>query len=1224
MMSRNSNNSTHPTTTVGPIQSDEQNSNNKSAALHLLPASAGSVSHLPPLAIPTMTTTSLFAASRSYSTEPVMEVGVGQLSSPPSSLPEQNKYQHNADDDDDDVDGGSGTKWQQQPGSLSDDIGHGSSVVPFLGGGNRDQKQSPIATLDNDGSWSANIYENVVNGSLKQQLSFGGYGKLRKCEENIYENICEDCGRLYSAEKCSFCAVEDEEDVERTKKVNKYSAKFQEFLGNFRIRPVRFGGSAGVGSTFQSKRKLCKSDIVHNVDGFEHVFRTNKSFDLGAICRMRDDVRSQRSVDRVLHKSDDQLTLAGVVKHITQSSASTLAVATAAATATEIPPATEEKATPSLKVRRSVSENLIDFSESRKSETIYENLSPSSAASAVVDRKRLVRGLVGGGASGDVIPVKEWMMSLLVQTEDYDAGEVTYHVKSIPSVTFNDISADCGNGWKFRGKSYCASDLSYKVEEIRQNVINNQKREKVEEDQTETLDPVVISFCNSEFENSKEDERSDGTLTPGSAGEGDKSEFVSGLLNIFEAVLNREKEGPRQNSVAATNGHANDVIRPYRAQVNELDSDSNTRLSHNKQHRSSKLSRKHILMQKYLLDVSLCRVVITYERRLKAFLLVATVGEVVRKQKLLLNKRKTYLNIMTNEFHNSASALQESVEIDSYFQFLENNKAMINLVALKRRRRRRGEFISPELQSNSSNEISCSSSTSGVHSDCGTSLDENIYQQIWTCKTEGTEPVYESPQENIYESIRLEPARDENEWEVVDDFAFSKSNRRTLGQKPPPVPNRNIRHPLDRYKNVCIMYSPAEPKINRIVYNYRRDYIFDYRKCDESVDSSVSSFVDDDEELEFCESCAESEDYEEDGSSINSTSRGNPRKNSCYSIPDCVQYWKFMLLNVNYNDDEEDVIMTEKTLTVIAENIEKVAPSTEHQQSSPKIIHHPPSSPGTGLLPHSPTFSGPTAKNRPQLPVTDSCVGTYTSKSAENLPDVVVHQEKEKSPNPKRERLRDKMKAVLNPSRNSDDGLVFGVELDQVERDDKLQVPRFVVECVEILKQQEYMETSGLYRASGNKNSIENIKKKLNERRSPKKYDFLKKQDVHSLTGSLKLFFRELKFPLIPKDVYESCVQKTKDQSETIEQIKLSIEKMELINRNTLRYLIRHLKCVHQHSDVNMMNSSNLAIVWGACLFASTLGLMESYENNDLGKINTLVKQLIDHYDKIFYGDKTD
>ncbi|XP_062536884.1 uncharacterized protein LOC134205564 isoform X2 [Armigeres subalbatus] len=1256
MMSRNSNNSNHPTI-VGAIQSNKQNSHNKSAALHVLSAaSASSVSQ--PRFTAAATTTSLFAASQSGTNKPAMQEGVGQLSSPPSSLallPKRNKYSA----DEAGSDGGDKWRRRQQPGSLSDGIGHGSSAVPLLGGGDRDLNHSPTAKALNQGWWSANIYENVVNESAEyqqQQLGFGGggYGKLRKCEENIYENICEDCGRLYSAEKCAFCAVEDEEDAERVKKVsNKYSAKFQEFFGNFRIRPVRFGGAASVtGSvSIQGKRKLCKSDIVHNVNGFEDVFRTNKSFDLGEICRMRDDVRSQVSVDegttnphtpdRALHKSDEQLTL--------EIARSTTSVSTAPVADTP-EAATERKATvprsAPLIVRRSVSENLIDFSESRKSETVYENLIPPALRSTI-DRRRLVHGLVtpnddyDGARSFDTFPVNNWMMSLLAEAEDYNDDTVAYHVKSIPSATFNDIGANYyGNVEEYAGNSDCNSrDIIYSVEEFRQNVINNKKRRTAEDEEYEKFDPVVISYCDADFESyiegNKDDDRSDGTLTPCSSAPGDKSEFVAGLLNIFDAALNREKEDPRQNNAVDTNGHANDVIKPYRAQVNEPDSDCGSRLSHSKQLERSKPSGKHILVQKHLLAVSLCRVVITFERRLKAFLFVVTLGEAVRTRKLVLNRRRTYLSIMTNEVHNSTSALRESVEIDKYFQFLDNNRDMVNLMAINRRRRRRGEPIHPELQSNSSNEISCSSSTSGVLSDCGTSLDENIYQQIWTCKTEGTEPVYESPQENIYESIRIEPARDEHEWEVVDDFAFSKSSRRTLCQQPPPVPNRNIRHPLDRYRNVCILHSPAEPNINRIVYNYRRDYIFDYRKGD-SESSSASSCIDDDEELDCCESCAESDDYEENdaikeqehnsGSRRISQSRGIPEKLSCYSIPDCVQYWKFMLLNVDYNDDEEDVIMTEKTLAVIGENIDKTVFPNIPQQTSQITNQKQPQSP-SAVPSQRHIFSGSTAVNKTQIPVSDSCAGKYT-KSVENLTDASVPQEKEKSPVLKQERMRDKLmkNLQLSSSRSAEDGPVFGVELSQVRQDNVHHVPRFVVECVEILKQPENIETSGLYRASGNKNSIESIKKKMNEKRS-KKYEFLKKQDVHSLTGSLKLFFRELKSPLIPKDVYESCVQHTKDEVrtevKTIEQIRSSIGKMETVNRKTLSYLIGHLQCVHQHSNVNMMNSSNLAIVWGACLFASTLGLMESYENNDLGKINTLVKQLIDHYDQIFY-DKTE
>lgn len=42
-------------------------------------------------------------------------------------------------------------------------------------------------------------------------------------------------------------------------------------------------------------------------------------------------------------------------------------------------------------------------------------------------------------------------------------------------------------------------------------------------------------------------------------------------------------------------------------------------------------------------------------------------------------------------------------------------------------------------------------------------------------------------------------------------------------------------------------------------------------------------------------------------------------------------------------------------------------------------------------------------------------------------------------------------------------------------------IPRFVVECIEIIQTDENIRTHGLYRASGNKNSIENIIKKVSD-----------------------------------------------------------------------------------------------------------------------------------------------
>lgn len=55
---------------------------------------------------------------------------------------------------------------------------------------------------------------------------------------------------------------------------------------------------------------------------------------------------------------------------------------------------------------------------------------------------------------------------------------------------------------------------------------------------------------------------------------------------------------------------------------------------------------------------------------------------------------------------------------------------------------------------------------------------------------------------------------------------------------------------------------------------------------------------------------------------------------------------------------------------------------------------------------------------------------------------------------------------------------------------------------------------------------MDNLRKKLNEKRSPKKdskYLCLQEQDVHTLTGLLKMFFRELHPPLMPKAIFDAC-----------------------------------------------------------------------------------------------------
>jgi lipopolysaccharide biosynthesis glycosyltransferase len=129
----------------------------------------------------------------------------------------------------------------------------------------------------------------------------------------------------------------------------------------------------------------------------------------------------------------------------------------------------------------------------------------------------------------------------------------------------------------------------------------------------------------------------------------------------------------------------------------------------------------------------------------------------------------------------------------------------------------------------------------------------------------------------------------------------------------------------------------------------------------------------------------------------------------------------------------------------------------------------------------------------------------------------------------KRKRFKDKfMDMMKKEEKPFQDGPVFGVSMENLQFDEG--VPKIVSECVKVINKEENAKTHGIYRTSGNKMVIENLKKWIDDKKSPKKYEILKEQsDIHCVTGVLKLFIRELKYPLIP---YEVLVNFSKNNGE--------------------------------------------------------------------------------------------
>ncbi|XP_053617173.1 rho GTPase-activating protein 9-like isoform X3 [Plodia interpunctella] len=199
---------------------------------------------------------------------------------------------------------------------------------------------------------------------------------------------------------------------------------------------------------------------------------------------------------------------------------------------------------------------------------------------------------------------------------------------------------------------------------------------------------------------------------------------------------------------------------------------------------------------------------------------------------------------------------------------------------------------------------------------------------------------------------------------------------------------------------------------------------------------------------------------------------------------------------------------------------------------------------------------------------------------------------------------------------------VFGRKLDEVCPTEKgvPRVPNFVVACIkEIESSEENMCTDGLYRASGNLSQVQRIRLQVDQNDLGA---IENSSDIHVLTGSLKLFFRELKEPLIPCALFDRVLAacSIKPREAKIKEFRDIIQALPQCNRETLKYLLEHLLRVTQYSEHNRMHTANLAIVFGPTLLWAPA---EQAHNIAIDCIqqNNVVEVLLNDFKEIFAED---
>ncbi|XP_065128598.1 rho GTPase-activating protein 9 [Paramisgurnus dabryanus] len=210
---------------------------------------------------------------------------------------------------------------------------------------------------------------------------------------------------------------------------------------------------------------------------------------------------------------------------------------------------------------------------------------------------------------------------------------------------------------------------------------------------------------------------------------------------------------------------------------------------------------------------------------------------------------------------------------------------------------------------------------------------------------------------------------------------------------------------------------------------------------------------------------------------------------------------------------------------------------------------------------------------------------------------------------------------------------VFGCGLELLCDRDKCTIPQFVRKCTEAVERRG-LHTDGIYRVSGNLATIQKLRFAVNHERAVTtdgRYLFPEElmqdrlnlddpqwEDIHVITGALKLFFRELPEPLIPFDFFHDIMETVKisDYMEKVERLKLLVISMPSPNHDTLRHMIRHLTRVMECSDSNRMTTQNIGIVFGPTLMrpeneGGNMAINMVYQNQ-------AIELLLSEYQQIF------
>ncbi|XP_058443873.1 active breakpoint cluster region-related protein isoform X2 [Malaya genurostris] len=166
-------------------------------------------------------------------------------------------------------------------------------------------------------------------------------------------------------------------------------------------------------------------------------------------------------------------------------------------------------------------------------------------------------------------------------------------------------------------------------------------------------------------------------------------------------------------------------------------------------------------------------------------------------------------------------------------------------------------------------------------------------------------------------------------------------------------------------------------------------------------------------------------------------------------------------------------------------------------------------------------------------------------------------------------------------------GALFGAKLQQVIKREKRDIPFIVSACVREVERRGMSEV-GIYRVSGSASDVAKLKKSF-ETNAYEAEQLLKEVDIHSVTGILKSYLRDLPEALFTDQYYPKFFEtfnrhSNLNEASRIEALHKIFLELPQSNKATIGLLLDHLMRVHQQEIENKMSLHNLAMVFGPTL----------------------------------------